>query len=365
VHHKFPVLKQNARLRYFTYFYLYAMQGIPAGFALTAIANFLIGKGVSALAVGSFDALIGIPWILQFIVGALIDRYQFSLMGHRKHWIIFSQVAALLVTLSLLLIKDPIHQSTYIGWIFFTHSIFASIQDAAVDASAISIVPIDEQGRVNAFMRAGLILGAALGAAGLSTVLHFYGFYAAAASQSLLLFILTVLTYIIKIERSDSYVPSFNLKKKYQSAAQAANPKLKWLFKQLYIGITQKKSLQTFGIIALVYLCLSIFIRSFSFQLIHNLHWNDNDLSVLQGTWGSVVTITITLGGGILADRMGARKLQLLVIIAICLFFLLFDSIGFFVGTPAGKHIGYYIIQPGRPDVQRCRDACINGFMPG
>lgn len=327
---KLPVLKESAPLRYFTFFYLYAMQGIPAGFALTAIANYLIGKGVSAISIGTFDAVIGVPWIFQFIWGALIDRYQFSLMGHRKHWIVFSQFAALVVTLSLLLVKNPVKELNYIMVAFFIHSIFASIQDASVDAAAIAITPVKEQGRINAFMRSGLLLGVAVGAAGFSTLLHFYGFFYAAAAQSLLLLLFTVLTYLTKIDRSDSYLPSFSLKKEsFVTPNQHENPGLKWLFKQLYKGIVHKNSLRVFGLIALVYLCLSVFIRSFSFHLIHNLHWDDNQLSVLQGTWGSLVTVIVTLGGGILADRIGPGKLQLLVVIAICVFFLVFNSLGF------------------------------------
>ncbi|MGI4020972.1 MAG: MFS transporter [Janthinobacterium lividum] len=328
--YKLPVLKESTQLRYATFFYLYAMQGIPAGFALTAIANYLIGKGVSALAVGSFDALIGIPWVLQFIWGALIDRYQYSRMGHRKHWIVFSQLLAFIVSLGLLLVKNPVAQIGFISALFFTHSIFASIQDASVDAVAIAIVPVKEQGRTNAFMRAGLILGIAIGAAGFSTLLHSYGFYYAAACQSLLLLLFTLLTYFTKIDRADSYRLSFGLKKKDKiEKGQTKNPDLKWLFKQLYKGITHKNSLRVFGLMALVYLCLSIFIRSFSFHLIHNLQWKDNQLSVLQGTWGSIVTVTVTLGGGILADRIGPKKLQLWVTIAICMFFLVFNSLGF------------------------------------
>lgn len=307
------------------------MQGIPAGFALTAIANFLIGKGISALAIGSFDAIIGIPWIFQFIWGALIDRYQFSLMGHRKHWIVFSQLLALAVTLCLLLIKNPVQEISYITAIFFVHSIFASIQDASVDAAAIAIVPQQEQGRINAFMRSGMLLGVAAGAAGFSTLLHRFGFFYAAAFQSLLLLIFTVLTYLTKIDRSDSYIPSFNLKKHKKFDAESdENPSLKWLFKELYKGVVHKNSLKTFGMIALVYLCLSIFIRSYTFQLIHFLHWDDNQLSVLQGTWGSIITIAVTLGGGIIADRIGPGKLQLLVMIAIITFFLVFSSLGSF-----------------------------------
>ena len=92
------VLHESAYLRYFTFFYLYVMQGIPAGFALTAIANYLAGKNVPSEKIGTFIALDGLPWILQFVWGPLIDRFQFSSMGNRKHWIVFSQWAAILAT---------------------------------------------------------------------------------------------------------------------------------------------------------------------------------------------------------------------------------------------------------------------------
>lgn len=328
--YQLPVLKESAKLRYFTFFYLYAMQGLPAGFALTAIANFLIGKGVSAVTIGTFDALIGLPWIFQFIWGALIDRYQYSAMGHRKQWIVFSQLATIIVTMLLLSVKNPVLELGYITTIFFIHSIFASIQDAGVDATAIAIVPLTEQGRVNAFMRAGLLLGVAVGSAGFSTLLHHYGFFYAAACQSLLLLVFFILTYITKIDRSDSYRPSFNQKNNSQASTQKTeNPDILWLLKRLYRGIIHKNSLKTFGLIALVYLCLSIFVRSFSFHLIHNLHWDDNRLSVLQGTWGSLATVCVTLGGGILADRIGPGKLQFFVVVALCVFFLTFDALGF------------------------------------
>lgn len=316
-------------MRYLTYFYLYAMQGIPAGFAITAITNYLIGKGVSALAIGSFDATIGIPWVFQFIWGPLIDRFQYSRMGHRKHWIVYSEILALLTSLSLLFIKDPVHQVGTIAAIFFIHSIFASVQDASVDASAIGMVPVSEQGRINAFMRAGLLFGVAIGAAGLSTLLHLSGFFMAAACQSGLLLFFTLLTYLTKVERSDSYIPSLHHLQGAGQAEPEENPALRWLFKRLYKGIMRRKSLRIFGMIALIYLCLSIFYRSFSFHLIHSLHWNDQTLSVFQGTWGSLVTIAVTLGGGIIADRIGPGKLQKIVMGCICLFFIGFSSLGY------------------------------------
>ncbi|WP_198952467.1 MFS transporter [Mucilaginibacter sp. MD40] len=324
-----PVLKESARLRYLTFFYLYVMQGIPSGFALTAVANYLTGKGISSQGVGTFVAIVGIPWIIQFVWGPIIDRYQFSVIGHRKQWIVLTQFMAFIASLSLLLVHDPIKQLTVVSIAFFVHSNFASIQDASVDAMAISIVPESERGRVNAFMRGGYLLGIALGSAGLSTILYKSGFFYAALMQSSLLLIFTIITYMIKLDKADSYIPAFNIRNKAKVVKEKLNnPELKWLFKQLYIGITTPKSLRTFGVIALVYTCNSIFIRSYSYHLIHTLHWQYNAVSVLQGGWGTLATLLVTLGGGVIADRMGATKLQTKVMLAICLFLIAFNSLG-------------------------------------
>ncbi len=320
-----PALNESARLRYFTFFYLYVMQGIPAGFALTAIANYLVGQGVASNIVGSFVAIVGIPWILQFVWGPIIDRYQYSIIGHRKHWVVLTQLIAFLASLSLLLVKNPVQQITLLSVVFFIHSNFASIQDASVDAIAIFVVPEDERGRVNAFMRGGFLLGVSFGAALLSTVLHAYSFFTAALVQSLTLLALTILTFFIKLDKRDPLLPTFGKKQVLPDGHTASedNPSLKWLFKELWNGMTTRNSLQIFGVIALVYLCFSIFIRSYSYYIIHDLHWHDNDVSVLQGSWGSILTFGVIVVGGIISDRIGATRLQMIVMWIFGLFLLL------------------------------------------
>ena len=306
------------------------MQGIPSGFALTAVANFLAARGLSSYTVGSFVAIVGLPWIFQFIWGPIIDRYQFSVIGHRKHWVVLTQTVAFLVSLSLMFVTDPVKQLSLLSTLFFLHSNFASIQDASVDAIAISIVPEQERGRVNAFMRGGYLLGIAAGSAGLSTVLNSYGFFYAAATQSALLLVFTILTFLIRLDAEDGYFPAFVSVKKDKTPDLNENPELKWLFKKLYKAVTKKQSIRTFLQIALVYSCLSIFIRGYSFHLIHNLHWADNSVSVLQGGWGTLATLTVTLFGGYLADKMGAAKLQHIVMVVIALFLILFSLLSKF-----------------------------------
>lgn len=324
------VLRDSARLRYFTFFYLYVMQGIPAGFGLTAIYNYLIGSGLSARSVGSFAAIVGLPWTFQFVWGPLIDKYQYSIIGHRKQWVVLTQLVAVLASLSLLLVHNPVTQLSLLGGVFFVHSVFASIQDASVDAIAISVVPVAERGRVNAFMRGGFLLGWAAGGAALSYLLHHGGFMQAALTQSLVLLAFTVLTFFIKLERTDRLLPHLGRGQRPTPVPghdAEENPPLSWLFGELWRSIIEKHSLRAFAVIFLAYLGGSLFNNAYSFHLIHTLHWHDAEVSILQGSWGSLASFAVLLGGGVLVDRIGPGKLQYWVMAGLAVFLLAFSSL--------------------------------------
>ncbi len=322
-----PTLKESAPLRYATFFYLYFMQGVPSGFALTAIANYLIGKGTSSSLVGTFISIVGIPWILQMVWGPLIDRYRYSVVGHYKHWVLLTQLAAFAASLSLLAVNNPETQLTGITLVFFIHSVFASVQDASVDAMAIDIVPVAQRGRLNAFMRAGILWGISFGAAVLSVVLHRYGFQTAVLIQSGLLLLFTLITFFIKLDRGDPLLPRFawNSPKK----AQLENTSIRIVFKTLWHSMTERFNLRTAGIIMLSYMAFGIFIRSFNFHVIQKLHWPDQKLSVLQGGWGSLITFGVLMAGGVIADRMGALGLQRKVLLFLAVFLILFNAFSF------------------------------------
>jgi len=347
------VLRDSRRLRYVTFFYLYVMQGIPGGFAATAIYNYLIGQGLSARAVGAFAATVGFPWVVQFVWGPLIDKYQYSVIGHRKQWVVLTQLVACLASLSLLLVHDPVRQLSLLGAVFFVHSVFASIQDASVDAIAIDYVPEAERGRVNALMRAGALLGGAVGGAGLSNILHHGGFRAAVLTQSLLLLGFTVLTFFIKLERTDRLLPRLRWggPRPAAQALAAANtapaeedPSLGWLFRELWRSITEKHSLRAFLIILLGYMTASLFGNAFNFHLIHSLGWSDTFMSTLQGTWVTGLMLVVLLVGGPLVDKLGAARLQRWVLLGLAVFLLSFNFLTSFWKTPAVGLSGYVFI---------------------
>ncbi|WP_375437328.1 MFS transporter [uncultured Hymenobacter sp.] len=335
------VLRESTGLRYFTFFYLYVMQGIPAGFGMTAVVNYLLGKNLNSTTVAAFSAVVGLPWALQFVWGPLIDKYQESIIGQRKQWVVLTQLVAALASLALLLIDDPVAQLPLLKLAFVVHSVFASIQDASVDAIAIAVVPEVERGRVNAFMRGGFLLGISAGAAGLSWLLHRYGFFEAALAQSGTLLFFTALTFFIRLDRTDQLLPRFGASR--EPRRHNDNPPLKWLFQELFRAITEPRTLRLFAIIAVAYLCLGMFGWAYSYHLIKVLHWPDGDVSILQGGWGTLATLTLVVAGGTLADRIGAERLQRRVLFGLGSFLLLFCGLSLWWHNPAVATVGLLV----------------------
>lgn len=188
-------------------------------------------------------------------------------MGRRRPWVIATQVCAFLASLSLLFVGNP--PTKYIKTLiigFFIHSIFASAQDACVDAQAITITPVNQRGRLNGVMRGGLLIGSAMGAAGLSWTIRNRGYLTAALINSTFLFTFTLITFFIK-EKSDDKLLSCGLResniqnRKYQ---REHNYTIKEIFVQVVKGLLSPSSLRSSIPIFIVYLCHSTFRQAYN-----------------------------------------------------------------------------------------------------
>ena len=309
------VLSQNASLRYIVFFLLYVMQGVPAGFALTAVANYLAAEGLAAHAVGNFVALVGLPWGLKFVWGPVVDRYTYAPMGRRRPWVLGAQLMALLSLMGIVGISDPVTQFWWLGVAFSWHALFASLQDVVVDALAIEVTPPDERGRANAFMRAGFVAGSALGAAGLGYVLRYGSFRTAALCEAGLLLLLTVLMFFVRERPGDQLLPGGT----NQATSSSSFPAFSFteLFRRLWRGIVTRNSLLMIGAVSLVYMTESLFRRALDVYLIQELNWTDVALSGLRGTAGTTITLGAVFVGGWLVDRIGGRRVLVGTVLAI------------------------------------------------
>ncbi len=338
-------LSQSHLLRYGVFFLLYVMQGIPSGFYLTALANYFTAEGVRPGVVGSFIAIIGLPWAFQFIWGPLIDRFQGSPMGRRKPWVVGSQVLVVLTSCLLLLIKNPVVEIMPLAWLFCVRSVFAAIQDASVDAMAITIIPDNERGRVNAFMRAGFLLGTGMGAALFAPILRQHGFHTAALVLIGCLLTGVLLMLFVREQPTDRLVPFTPRRERRPSAVQphhamAESPDFRWLFRELFRGLFARQSVWLFGAILLVYTSTSLFIRAYNHHLIDVIGWRDDEVSVLTGTYGTLLATVIALAGGYLADSFGARRLLVIMIGLVAVYLVGFNLL-------AGEWVHRSVAQAG------------------
>jgi PAT family beta-lactamase induction signal transducer AmpG len=169
------VLSDSHRVRYATGSSMYFAQGLPYGLMNISIPAWLAGQGIGAGQIASFLAVIVLPWAFKLLSGPLMDRYEFLPMGRRRPWILGAQLGMTLAFLALVLIEEPAEQIGLLMLVGVLINVFAATQDVAVDGMSIDLTPVQEQGRLNAFMTFGKAVGWALTAAVSGVLLASFG----------------------------------------------------------------------------------------------------------------------------------------------------------------------------------------------
>lgn len=105
------ILSDSPRVRFATGAMMYFAQGIPQGLLAIAIPAWLASKGVSAADIGSYLAVIVLPWAFKLVTGPLMDRFGFLPMGRRRPWVIGAQLGLSLSLLALMLVERPDRKS--------------------------------------------------------------------------------------------------------------------------------------------------------------------------------------------------------------------------------------------------------------
>lgn len=136
---------------------LYVGEGAPIGFLWWYLPPKLRGAGVDVASITGLTAALTIPWALKFLWAPLVDVLRGPRWGYRG-WILSMQ---LLMGLALLPVAwlPMAGELRTITWLLLAHAVFASTQDAAVDAWAIAVTPEGEHGRISGSMQAGKYAG--------------------------------------------------------------------------------------------------------------------------------------------------------------------------------------------------------------
>ena len=303
-----PALSENTFLRYFSFAALYVAQGIPEGLLWYAIPAWLAMNGKSPAEIGSYVAVIGIPWSLKIINAPIMDRFTFLPMGRRRPWVLFGQLGLILSFLSMSLILDPLNNLPVLMALGFMVSFFEVSQDIAVDGMAIDILPVDQQARANGLMWGSKTLGISASVATGSWIMSEYGYFYAIVSFSLIVSIIILIPLLLRERPGEKLLP-WTKGEASKSAEKIQLHSWKTIFKSLvkvfFLPVSFMMGIAVFSFSigrGLIDTVLPVFT-------VQGLGWADTHYSQIFATANLISGIGGMIIGGFLIDYFGKVKM--------------------------------------------------------
>lgn len=188
---------------FLTMFFLGIASGLPLSLILSTLKALLVDNGFDIKTVGFF-ALATIPYSLKFFYAPIIDSFKIpiltNLIGHRKSWIITTQL--LLALFISLLGFVTIFDSLVLIAIFAILSAFASAsQDIVIDGYRIELFNDDDQGLASGFYIYGYRIGLIISGAGALVLATLYQWHIVYYIMAAIFICATLITLFIKETR--------------------------------------------------------------------------------------------------------------------------------------------------------------------
>jgi PAT family beta-lactamase induction signal transducer AmpG len=309
---RLPNLLATRRGRLLAFFALYLTEGIPLGFAATAMATQMRRQGLGAAAIGAFVGAIYLPWAFKWAVGPVVDVLSSDRFGRRRAWIIAMQLL-MVASLFLIMAVGMSASLATLTAIIILHNSFAATQDVAIDALAVNTLHADERGVANGLMFGGAYLGQAVGGSGallLAPVIGFgntYFFVAAA--------ILVVTVFVAWPMRE---VPSPRPVRAEQGVLRQVGGELREFAVATFRAFAGSRA----AWVALLFALLPAGAYALGLALVTNLavELGFDDSRVGQLTlWTTVLAAAGCVAGGWLSDRLGRRRMLALFIASMSL----------------------------------------------
>jgi PAT family beta-lactamase induction signal transducer AmpG len=304
-------LADSTRVRYATGSIMYFAQGIPQGLLSIAIPVWLASQGVSAGDIGSYLAVIVLPWAFKLVTGPIMDRYEFLAMGRRRPWVLGAQLGLSLSLLALIFIENPAEQIGLLMIIGMLINSFAATQDVAVDGMSIDLTPVREQGRLNAFMSFGKAIGWASTAAVMGVLVSSFGLGTAAIVASTVS-ALGVLIMLCVLEREGERTLPWT--KGAAATVHRSDTSFGAVFKELNKVLWVRTSLIVMAIMFFDGLVFGYGQALMPIAAVNVFGYTTpqwSQLVAMMGLIGAVLALAI----GPAIDRMGAKRMLVLAIV--------------------------------------------------
>ena len=297
---RLPNLLATRLGRLTAFFFLYVTEGIPLGFAATAVATQLRRQDVGPAEIGAFVGSFYLPWAFKWAFGPFIDVFTSERLGRRRGWILGTQIMLIVTLLACTGLNLPA-QLGLLTSVLLIHNSFGAMQDVAIDALAVNTLHADERGLANGVMFGGAAIGTAVGGSGvlfLMPVIGLSGGFVFVAACIALVTIFIVLP----------------LKEEPTPAAERRDAGLGAAVREMkHFSVEAFRSfLGTRGAYAgLFFALLPAGAMSLGLALQSNLAVEvgmDDDSVAWLALWTNVISAAAMVIGGLLSDRWGRRK---------------------------------------------------------
>ena len=273
----------------------------------TALISFLASKGLTMVESGQLTAMAYLPWTFKLFWGPIIDSITYRLMGRRRPWILLAQFGMAITLITMAWMGDISEQIGLLGWMFFLHNCFASLQDVSCDALAVDLLLPDEQGKVNGAMWGSKVIGTGMGAVVMGTLLVAKGLVFTIVLQTIIMFGIIFFPLLI-LERPGEIRFPWSKKANIKSDIKASIQNPFNIFKALINAFSKRPCFFT-GLFILLS-AMNQGVNSAILPVFYNstLGWESDTYSQIIGGPGAILEFIGALLGGFLADRFGRRK---------------------------------------------------------
>lgn len=301
-------LAERRWLRLATLTLLFFAQGIPWGFFAITMPAYAAQRGLGEAGVGALVAMSYWPYVFKWIGGPIVDSFTIPRFGKRRPWIVFAQVMMAVTAAGLLAVDDPAAQVGLLSSLILAHTIFNALQNVAVDALAIDLLPPAERGQANGLMYGAKYAGGIVGGAGMGAVIDVWGFHAAIVIQVVILLAIAVVPLLVR-ERSGEAPIHASAREVARTLRQVFRLRAPILCAALMVLATLTSGvLQTIGPV--------LFMR--------DLHWDQARYTAITGGPSLAIGAFGAFIAGFLADKLGHRRLVALATCAMGIGWLVF-----------------------------------------
>ena len=265
---------------------LYIAQGLPYGFFTQALPVLMRENGASLKAI-SLTSLLFLPWALKFLWGPLVDH-----LGTRRGWILPIQFTAA-IGAALLALIDPAQGFTAVFAAVFAFNVLAAIQDVATDGLAVRLLDAKARGLGNGIQVGAYRIGMVFGGGLLLWVYARFGWVAMCFGMSALL-ALTCLPVLVHREISGE-------------TARRHRPALSTLAAG-WLPRLRVPGMSALLLLVCIYKFGDAMTSSLVGPMLQDARWSTEEIAIVKGTLGSIMSLVGAAAGGWLAFRLGRRR---------------------------------------------------------